>query len=98
MVLTKKQRNWVYKKTLEEIKSEGCSFLCIVIFEYYLCKLYCKHKEPFRRAKFKKVMPRLLPELYAFKPDTLPFGGGWWETDDIESRIKALEICIKQTN
>ncbi len=89
MKLSKKQRNVIYKKALK-------SFLLPKSDKYVCCHLQEAINGTLGFVTMDEAVDSL-PEFAKYKNKTCKDWPLWWPNNDIKSRVKALENCIKLT-
>jgi len=88
MKLTKKQRKEVYKKALKRIETYHNRYLCTSISEVMIRK---------NRYVSTYQVPSIFPEIKLFEPTKQQINSanlGWWNDNNREIRVVALELCI----
>lgn len=88
MKLSRSQRHKCYKFALKFINFDEI-FLCYLLSSALRAEM--------NMVIIPKEIPDLFPEFKNRKPDDHKLYMGWWSMTDIDSRIKVLHACIRET-
>lgn len=85
--MTKKQRHRhnIYKKAYKIIESGKAFYVCLLLDELMKYKYSIE------------TILKIFEEFELFRPYNASITAGWWEFNDIDSRLNALAFCIAMT-
>lgn len=89
--LTKAQRHEIYKEAKERIESEKSLFICLAL------DIAGFNSGIKKRFDEKYDLGKTFPEFWKQKPEEVEDNDPWFDSGDINSRIKVLDKCIKET-